>query len=536
MTQSNRGRTFASALPGLPSGAPAQAQPEAQDAKAWYLEQANRAQTLLQHGYVDRARSTFESTLAGLGEAPSYARAAISERLGRCLLMSADPAAAAATFKQGLDVTDKIPLTDGVRGVQCALHSGLGDAYRAMGRLGDARKAYEAALALSTALKDLRAQGIDLDHLGALALAEGRLDDALAHYEAALGLFQKQRDRASEAVARHHMGRVLQAAQRWQLAEGQLLEAARLREELGDPAGAAQSWSQLAAIAESTGRAEEAEARHRKALAAARQSRQAGPAEAPSVRPCEPPPGAAAEKGRGKEAHRGSADRGHGRELCRRRLGRLRHAGRHARHGCRRSGAAQAVLQAQARNFRHVQQFGPRLQETLAGLGPEPSYARAVLTHRLGRCFLLGNRFDLALGFFEQALAVAAQLPPSDPVKGLQVLVRMELAGGLRAGSMLPEARKAYEAALATAEEVEDLRAQAAALSNLAAVALEEERPEEAIARGRAALRLFRILAGPHIRNAGAAAPRPRLRGDAAMERGRTPLPRGRAHLRRARG
>jgi SagB-type dehydrogenase family enzyme len=70
----------------------------------------------------------------------------------------------------------------------------------------------------------------------------------------------------------------------------------------------------------------------------------------------------------------------------------------------------------------------------------------------------------------------------------------MELAGGLRAGSMLPEARKAYEAALATAEEVKDLRAQAAALSNLAAVDLEEERPEEAIARGREALRLFRVL------------------------------------------
>jgi hypothetical protein len=143
-----------------------------------------------------------------------------------------------------------------------------------------------------------------------------------------------------------------------------------------------------------------------------------------------------------------------------------------------------------------VQQFGPRLQETLAGLGPEPGYARAVLTHRLGRCFLLGNRFDLALGFFEQALAVAAQLPPSDPVNGLQVLVRLELAGGLHAGSMLPEARKAYEAALVTAEELKDLRA----------VALEEGGPSDRARAGGAAAvpppgdRTSETLALQHLR------------------------------------
>jgi SagB-type dehydrogenase family enzyme len=494
MTQSKRDRTFASVLPGLPSGAPAQPQPETQDAKAAYLEQANRAQALLQHGYVDRARAAFEATLAGLGGAPSYARAAISERLGRCQLMSANPAAAATTFNQGIDDTDKIPLTDGVRGLQCALRSGLGDAFRAMGRLGEARKAYEAALALSTALKDLRAQGIDLDHLGALALAEGRLGDARAHYEAALGIFQELRDRASEAIARHHMGRVLQAAQRWQPAEDQLLEAARLREELGERVGAAQSWSQLAAIAATRGHAEEAEARHRKAVAAARQ------ADKPVLLRhvlCALAGHLLGQPQRGLEARKlleealtavtaetFAADVWGAYGMLADILDRDSIA----------PGPAQAVLQAQARNFRHVQQFGPRLQETLAGLSAEPSYARAVLTHRLGRCFLLGNRFDLALGFFDQALAVAGKLPATDPVKSLQVLVRTELAGGLRAGSMLPEARKAYEAALATAEELKDLRAQAAALSNLAAVALEEEQPEEAVARGQGALRLFRTL------------------------------------------
>ena len=322
----------------------------------------------------------------------------------------------------------------------------------------------------------------------------GRLDDALAHYEAALGLFQMQRDRASEAVARHHMGRVLQAAQRWQLAEGQLLEAVRLREELGDQAGAAQSWSQLAAVAEATGRAEDAETHHGKAVAAARQS------DKPILLRhifC-----ALASHLLGKPRRTLEA-----RKLVEEALTAVTvdnvAADVWAAYGLLADildkgdaapGQAQVIVQSQSRNFRHVQQFGPRLQETLAGLGPEPGYARAVLTHRLGRCFLLGNRFDLALGFFEQALAVTAQLPPSEPVKGLQVLVRTELAGGLRAGSVLPEARKAYEAALVTAEELKDLRAQAAALSNLAAVALQEERPEEAIARGQAALRLFRIL------------------------------------------
>jgi tetratricopeptide (TPR) repeat protein len=275
MTQSTRNpdQAFGGVPPKKPSGDPARGQPSGGNAQAWYLEQANRGQLLLEQGHIERAQGVFEATLAGLGEEPSYARAVITERLGRCHLMGGQPVSAAGSFQQALEVTKKIPLTDGVKGLQCTLQSGLGDALRASGQLADARKAYEAALAIAKSLKDRRAQGVDLDHLGTLALTEGRLEDALAHYQAALDHFQELRDRASEAVTRQHLGRVLQEGRRREEAERNYREAARIREEIEDYAGAAQAWAQQATDSEIGGRSEAAEEGHRKAVGAARQTR-----------------------------------------------------------------------------------------------------------------------------------------------------------------------------------------------------------------------------------------------------------------------
>jgi len=170
-----------------------------------------------------------------------------------------------------MGVTDKLAPSDGVKGLRGTLHSELGEALRAGGQYGEARKAYEAALTIAEELKDLRGQGVDLGQLGALALAEGKLEEALTRYRAALLLFQQLHEPAMEAVAWHQLGRVFQEQRQWDEAERHYREAARIREERGDLAGAAQTWNQLAIVNHEAGNPEAAEGWYRKAIGVDRQ-------------------------------------------------------------------------------------------------------------------------------------------------------------------------------------------------------------------------------------------------------------------------
>ena len=126
----------------------------AAEGEASYLDRANDGQRLLEQGQFQEAFDVFQGVLAGLPREPSYAHAAITERVGRCMLDAGKPAAAAAIFRQALSVTDKIAVTDGVKGLRCMLQSSLGDAYRASNRPVEARSAYEAALDISKTLGD----------------------------------------------------------------------------------------------------------------------------------------------------------------------------------------------------------------------------------------------------------------------------------------------------------------------------------------------------------------------------------------------
>ena len=462
------------------------------DAEASYLDQANRGQSLLEQGNFQQAFDVFQATLAGLPREPSYAHAAITERIGRCMLAAGKPAAAAAVFRQALGVTDKIALTDGVKGLRCMLHSSLGDAYRASGQLQEAREAYEAALELSKTFKDRRAQGVDLDHLGALALAEGKIDDALAHYRAALDLFQDIGERGSVAIAHHNMGRVLKEAQRWEEAEQQTIDAARMRGDLGDHAGAAQSWAQLASIGEKTGRPGETLDWHRKALEAARKSghpillRHQLAALASHLRTNADSIGEAV--GLLQEALVAVTFETFTPDVW-------------SIYGILadvldqpESGPAGSARHTEALKYRHVQQFGPRLQTTLAEIGEHASLARAVLLARFGRCFLMGGRLDLAVTLLQEAATVAAKLPRGDDADDLWSATETELGGALAAASHSDAARKAFSSALSRARQLGELRGQAVALKHLADLTAAEGKSEEAQAHARAALALFHAI------------------------------------------
>src|SRR4029079_8761592 len=115
-------------------------------------------------------------------------------------------------------------------------------------------------------LKDLRAQGVDLGRLCALALTEGKLDEALTRGQAALRIFQKLAEPAMEAAAWHQLGRVYYELQQPDQAERHYLEAARISEQRGHLAAAAHTWNQLAIVAEAAGNLEAAEEWCRKAL------------------------------------------------------------------------------------------------------------------------------------------------------------------------------------------------------------------------------------------------------------------------------
>jgi len=468
--------------------------------EAWYVARATRGEELLGAGRVGEAREVFEAVLARLGEAPSYRRAVVLGRLGRCSHVGGRPDLAVAQLGDALGVAARLAPSDGVKGLRGVLQAELGDALRALGRYGDARRAYESALETAEAARDLRGQGVDLGQLGALALAEGRLEEARVRYQAALRLFQQLHEPAMEAVAWHQLGRVSHAKGEWDDAERHYREAARIREASGSLAGAAHAWSQLALLNQDAGRPDAAEGWYRKAIGADRQlgdpiplgRHLGGLADFLKDRP-----GRLVEARRlaeealvvlqSREPAAGEAWKAYGT------LADVvdREAATTA------DGERRAALQAQVSAYRELQRRAPPILAALARLGEAPSHGRAVLLGRLGRCFNLGGRPDLALPPLRDAMRIAGSLAPSDVVDGLRGTLHSDLGDALLAIGQPADARKAYEAAVEIAEELEDLWGQGVGLGQLGALEMADGRLEDARARCQAALEFFRQLQEP---------------------------------------
>ncbi|HSB61101.1 MAG TPA: tetratricopeptide repeat protein, partial [Vicinamibacteria bacterium] len=487
------------------------------------MARATRGEELLGAGRVGEAREVFEAVLARLGEAPSYRRAVVLGRLGRCSHAGGRPDLAVAQLGDALGVAARLAPSDGVKGLRGVLQAELGDALRALGRHGDARRAYESALEIAEAARDLRGQGVDLGQLGALALAEGRLEEARARYQAALRLFQQLREPALEAVAWHQLGRVAHAKGEWDDAERQYREAARIREASGSLAGAVHAWSQLALLSQDAGRPETAEGWYRKAIDVDRQLGDPLPL------------------GR----HLGGLA-----DLLKERPGRLVEARRLAEEAlvvlqsrepaageawkaygtladvvdneaaATADGGRRAALQAQARAYRELQRRAPPILAALARLGDAPSHGRAVLLGRLGRCFHLGGRPDLALPHLRDAIGIAESLAPSDVAKGLRGTLQSDLGDAFLAIGRHGDARKAYETAVEIAEERKDLWGHGVGLGRLGTLETAEGRLEEARMRGQAALEIFQRLREPALEAAASARAESAPRGETGLPPG----------------
>ena len=405
--------------------------PQAGDegSQAWYVAEGERGERLLDQGQVAQAVETFEAILTRLGDAPSYGRAVILGRLGRCFHVDRRPDFAVRHVREALDVLGQLAPSDGVKALRGALRSELGDALRADGRYSDARKAYEAALKIAEELSDVRGQGVDLGNLGALAMMEGKFDEALTRQREALRRFQQIHEPEMQAAAWHQLGRVYHQLRQTDQAVRHYEEAARINTECGRLAAAAQTWNQLAVLAQEAGQPETAEAWCRKALAVAQSLDPAAPASWKHY-------GVLADIV-DQEARTTADDE------------------------------ERAALSLQSRHYRELEQRAPIISATLAQVGESPTFARAVLHGQLARCFHMGGRPDLAVACAREAIGIAAMLPSSHGLNSLLGVLFSDLGDMLRAAGHDVDARSAHEAALKIAEESQDLRGQEHALRRL---------------------------------------------------------------------
>ncbi|PYS36238.1 MAG: hypothetical protein DMG14_25055 [Acidobacteria bacterium] len=468
--------------------------------EAWYVAEGKRAQQLMDQGQLGRATEVFEAILARLGDAPSYSRAVILERLGRCSHFRGGSDVAVAQFREGIAVTERLAPSDGVKQLRGVLHSDLGDAFRVTGHHSKAREAYEAALKIAEELKDPRGQGVDLGQLGALALAEGKLAEALERYRQALKLLQPIGEPAMEAVVWHQLGRVFQEMRQTNEAEKHYLEAARILEEQGNLAGTVQTYSQLAILSQASGKLEAAEAWYRRVIDIDRKignrlqlrrhlSSLAGLLQDQPLRIVE-----AGELAMEALAVAHTLDPTLPEIWAT--YGVLANiAGKEA--AANQDSEWRAALESRARDYRQIERYAPRFIATLGRLGDTPSYGRAVILERLGQCLQLGGRPDLAIVRFREAIIVTEKLTvPEDGVEGLRGTLHSGLGDALRATGQHPQAREAYEAAFQIAERLRDCRGAAMALRQLAALAQELRQWDEAERRRQEAARIEEGRAG----------------------------------------
>jgi SagB-type dehydrogenase family enzyme len=223
---------------------------------------------------------------------------------------------------------------------------------------------------------------VDLARLGVRALAEGRLEEALTRHQAAQRLFQQLHERQMEAAAWHQLGKVHHRLHHSAEAERHYREAARMCQEQGHHAAAAQTWNDLAELLQNQpGR-----------LADARQLAEHAVTAMQSLDPAAP------------EVWRGYGI-----------LGDIAESEALATE----AGDRRAALEADARDYREVQRHGPVLFATLGELVPGPGLGRAVILLQLGRTFQMGRRPDVAIRYFREAVEIARMLPPSEGAKDL---------------------------------------------------------------------------------------------------------------------
>lgn len=473
---------------------------QASRSQSRYLSECARGQQLLDRGQAADATQVFEAVLASLDDASRFERAVVLGRLGRCRHLRGQATPAADCLREAIAIAAALTPTDRVNSLRSALHSELGDSLRAAGEHAAAKRAYDEALAIARQSGNQRGQGVDLVRLAALAFDTGDYREALVHYRAAHQIAKAIRDPLMEAATSFRLGKILQLHRQWAQARQYFSEAASLAEQTGDQARASDIWSLLAQISEEEVLPAEAERWYRKAIAYGRQAGRLpylvqhlggladlllgqpdGTAEARAlidealavVRTHEPAAveGWAIYETLGKLAARDAADT----TDAERRL----------------------ALEARAGELRDLARRAPQLFSTLAQLDSEAGLGRAVVLGRIGRCLHMAGQSARAIASTQQAVAITGALPGSALAAGLRGALEAQLGAIHGACGDLPASKHAFQAALAVAETLEDLRGQASCLEELATIAAIAGCPDELLARCHSACSLLAQLHDP---------------------------------------
>ncbi|MEZ5444485.1 MAG: SagB family peptide dehydrogenase [Gammaproteobacteria bacterium] len=468
----------------------------------WYVTEGKRAEQLLDAGRVHEALAAFQSILSAFGDTPSYGKAVIQGRVGRCLHVDRRYAPAIAATRGAIGIAEALVPSQGVIALLGTLHSALGEALAACGRLEDAATAQERALAYAREAGDRHSQAVDLGHLAALALGRGQLDEARRLCLGALAVMQGLGNPAMEAALHHRLGAIAQARGDTEGAERHYLDAARLRMRHGMHGPAADSLAALAAHQQRVGETRKAESSCRAAVDAVRHSGDA-------LRLADHL-GSLAGIVSGEPARLAEA-----RQVAEHALLIAQHvdavahvvwrtyehlatiAEREAAHG--EDPQARAELQSRATAFREVAVRAPRLLATLERLGPAPTLGRVAVDGRIARCLLLGRRTDLASARLHAALQAASQLPASGETDRLLQWLHADLGETLRADGRHADASRAYEQVRQIAADSGDLLGQANAHTALAELATIANEPEEAAGHWRSAAALARTMRRPDM-------------------------------------
>ncbi len=186
-------------------------------ARATFL--LNRGQLDRDLGAMARARERFEEALRLCRRAKDCSNeAAVLNALGLLALDEGRPAEALKSFESALK------LRASARG-WAVTQTSLGVAWRQLGRMEDAGRAYGAALPIFRRIGDSREEARCLANLGRLEAATGRDEAALDHLDRAIVLFRGLADPPQMALALEGKARVLRRRGDLEAARGLMKEA-----------------------------------------------------------------------------------------------------------------------------------------------------------------------------------------------------------------------------------------------------------------------------------------------------------------------
>ncbi|AEI82891.1 hypothetical protein CNE_BB2p00770 (plasmid) [Cupriavidus necator N-1] len=401
-----------------------------QDIRAWYPAACQRAQQMLQAQNWDHARQLFEAIDARLPPARAFERAVVLERIGQCLLAASRFDAAMPKLHAALTLAQRLAPARAVGRLVYLLHAALGDGFRALGDVEQARQSYEAALAAARNAGDAGFVAQAWHRLGKFDASLQRDAEASLSYAQAASAFRALGDLARAAQVLGEKGACLARAARPAEAITCYREALDLDARAVPSRRQLQHTCALARLLVGSAPAADIRGLVQHAL------------DATSVLDPDAPEiwhafGVLADMA-GIQADAAS------------------------------DAATASALRAEYLLFQGLHLRVPQLFATLASLGEGKSFGAAVVLGRLGHSLWLAHRLEQSVRFLEQALATLAQAPEGASRMGLAAMLQRDLGDALLALDRPAAACHAYEAGLAACKATQDVAGQSALRDRLA--------------------------------------------------------------------